>query len=443
MTDDHPKPNPSLARMNALIDRAWLDRGGPDVRFDEFLNVSEIDQGKLKDWISPLIDKDRARARKPDASAQLGLLLGCICANAIVAMEAAGHGARIQYSRGKTTYVGSTIYKPDFLKSKQFIATIDGMVAAGLLVGHTGDRGSGGREQKRSSYWPTQSLLDGLAERGIAAPQVFIGGVPPVVLLYGEDGALQNYDPTANEVVDKIANLRAYNAFISGQELRLTAPAIGGTTINFAATTLRRQFDGSFDHHGRFYGGWWQNVPEAQRSKITINGAATVELDYASFVPRALYHQEGLTFTDDAYAIPEIMAAAQGDCMDWETVRPVVKKVFNFMLNSKKRGGHMGSKAFEGLPPSITRAEAIAAIERAHEPIKHHFFKQEYFVLQKLDSDICEAVMMAGVDAGSPVLPIHDSFIVEVSKAEWLRSEMTKAYRDKLGFDPVIDVPLL
>lgn len=439
MSDDHSKPNPSLARMNALIDHEWIARGGPDVPFDEFLNVSPVDQKKLKAWISPIIDGGRKRARKPDAEEQLGPLLGCICANAIVAMDAAGAGARVEYSRGKTTYIGHTVYKPEFLKSKQLIATIDGMIAAGLLVGHMGDRGSGGREQKQSTYWPTQLLLDGLAGRGIGASQTLTVGERPVVFLYDEDDRLQNYDPTAQEVGGKIANLRAYNAFIDNQALDLPSPDDAPGESDLTAVALRRQFNGSFDLHGRFYGGWWQNVEEAQRSKISINGAATVELDYGSFVPRVLYHWAGVAFPGDAYAIPEIMAAAEADGMAWEAVRPVVKKVFNFMLNAKRRGGHMGSRAFEGLPPSITRAEAIAAIERAHESIKHHFFKQEYFVLQKLDSDICEAVMVAGVDAGIVVLPIHDSFIVESSKEEWLRSEMTKAYREKLGFDPVID----
>lgn len=428
--------NPSLDRMNAGLDRAWAARGGPDVPFDEFLNVSEERQNNLEAWIAPMLDGGRKRARK----AKVGPLLGCICANAIVAMETGGPGARVQYSRAKTSYVGETIYKPKFLTSKQLVGTVDGMISAGLLVGRTGDRGSPGRELKQSTYWPTSLLLDGMRDQGVTAASTERSGEAPVVFLFDQKRSLQSYDAAALEVASKIANVRAYNTFIAAQTLALNLPADASVTPapNLRATSLRRQFNGSFDEHGRFYGGWWQNFPKDARRFITINGAATVELDYASFVARVLYHQERIDYVEDAYEIPEIKAASEADGMAWEEVRPVVKQVFAYMLNAKSRGGHMGSDAFIGLPASISRKDAMAAVERAHAPIKDHFFKQEALVLMKLDSDICEAVIMAGVEASITVLPIHDSFIVDVKHEDWLRNQMIKAYQDKLGFDPII-----
>ena len=52
--------------------------------------------------------------------------------------------------------------------------------------------------------------------------------------------------------------------------------------INLSNRTLRRVFNrDSFEMGGRFYGGWWQNIPSAYRSVITINGYRTVEADYS------------------------------------------------------------------------------------------------------------------------------------------------------------------
>ena len=67
MAEEDPVTNPALARMGAALDHEWLARGGPDVGFDEFLNVTDAQQVALKEWIAPLIDGDRSRARKPDA----------------------------------------------------------------------------------------------------------------------------------------------------------------------------------------------------------------------------------------------------------------------------------------------------------------------------------------------------------------------------------------
>ena len=77
-------------------------------------------------------------------------------------------------------------------------------------------------------------------------------------------------------------------------------------------------------------------VMAARRASITINGEATVELDYSSCHPRLLYHSLGCELEGDAYAIPEIMEAAENDGMDWAEVRRVVKAVFGHMLNSTK-----------------------------------------------------------------------------------------------------------
>ena len=53
---------------------------------------------------------------------------------------------------------------------------------------------------------------------------------------------------------------------------------------------LNRVFNnGTFDHGGRFYGGWWQRVDGKIRKDIRINNLATVEIDYSAIHVIMLY----------------------------------------------------------------------------------------------------------------------------------------------------------
>ncbi|MFZ9080527.1 MAG: hypothetical protein ACO23H_18485 [Alphaproteobacteria bacterium] len=57
---------------------------------------------------------------------------------------------------------------------------------------------------------------------------------------------------------------------------------------------------------GRFYGGWWQNIPKSLRRYLVIDGKRTIELDYANHHPTILYLKEGLEPPIDGYSDPSI-----------------------------------------------------------------------------------------------------------------------------------------
>jgi hypothetical protein len=70
-------------------------------------------------------------------------------------------------------------------------------------------------------------------------------------------------------------------------------------------TAMRRMFTrNKFDHGGRFYGGWWQNIPAYMRRHIVIGDQITVECDYSGIALRTLYAREGLNdIPSDPYDI--------------------------------------------------------------------------------------------------------------------------------------------
>jgi hypothetical protein len=61
--------------------------------------------------------------------------------------------------------------------------------------------------------------------------------------------------------------------------------------IDLSRRTLTRIFtNGSFEEGGRFYRGWWQNVPSEYRQYITIDEGVTTEYDFSQLSPHMLYN---------------------------------------------------------------------------------------------------------------------------------------------------------
>jgi hypothetical protein len=186
--------------------------------------------------------------------------------------------------------------------------------------------------------------------------------------------------------------------------------------------TVRRVFSSStFDQGGRFYGGWWQNIPSFCRSRITLDGKETVELDFKTLHPTILYLLEDLEI-DDAKDLYDIGMP--------NVDRDVIKKCFNAMINA---------------PHELTRKPANIALTKGgptwkeikeailvrHEPIKHCFFKLLGNELQFMDSELAEEVMLHFANQDEPVLPVHDSFIVHHGHKQELENVMSVAFKKK------------
>ena len=73
--------------------------------------------------------------------------------------------------------------------------------------------------------------------------------------------------------------------------------------IDLTRRTLVRIFsEGRFDRGGRFYRGWWQNVPSEDRLCITIAGKKTCEYDYSQLNPHMVYFLRDKELgSEDAY----------------------------------------------------------------------------------------------------------------------------------------------
>lgn len=181
--------------------------------------------------------------------------------------------------------------------------------------------------------------------------------------------------------------------------------------------SLYRVFnDGTFDHGGRFYGGWWQGIPKAYRQFITINGIPTVELDFSNMQISMLYARVGYQLEGDAYFIEGIDGQ----------YRALIKEATLKLINAQDR---MQPPVRSSLPPGWTWKGLQEAIAEKHKPIADYFRSGEGIRLQRIDADIAENVLMQLMGAGVLALPIHDSFIVAEGNAERLRNIMLEAYK--------------
>ena len=197
--------------------------------------------------------------------------------------------------------------------------------------------------------------------------------------------------------------------------------------IDLTKKLLVRIFiNNSFGEGGRFYRGWWQNVPSEYRPFITINSKSTQEHDYSQLNPNMIYslynHELG---SEDAYS--RVIGPEHRD---------VVKEAFNAMfqantsLESKPRGINIDEIG-------MTWKELRQAILNAHKPIKDLFFTGLGNKLQFEDSIMAENVMLQFARMDYPALPVHDSFIMHHAFGNHgeLEEAMRRAFHNRFHRD--------
>ena len=220
--------------------------------------------------------------------------------------------------------------------------------------------------------------------------------------------------------------------------------------VRFNRRTIHRTFnDTQLETGGRFYGGWWENLPKEYRQFIIINGKRTVELDYSSMHPLLVYAQAGLEMPNDAYSgiispkkYPK--TSYENDQDPTKDLRNMIKRSLNAMLNStklmtrpprKRKPKDYGPSDF-----GLTWKEVVDAILEFHHPINDFFFSGIGGRLQRIDSEIAELTMLHFAKHNIPVLPIHDSFIMHAAYENELRGVMDKSFAQVTGFSGKVEI---
>ncbi|MCD8566377.1 MAG: hypothetical protein LRY36_00295 [Alphaproteobacteria bacterium] len=193
--------------------------------------------------------------------------------------------------------------------------------------------------------------------------------------------------------------------------------------IDDSAVRLYRIFaEGRFDRGGRFYRGWWQQVPKDYRQHITIDGQPTVEFDYSRFHISMAYALLGLSLSQDPYK--NVHPAIDED---------IAKYAINAMLNAK--GIVKKHPDFNASTCGMTWEKLIKLLEEIHSPLVQNNMWGTWYglTLQLLDSRLAEKIMLHFVKQDVVCLPIHDSFIVPENHKDELKELMTELYKKEFG----------
>ena len=256
-----------------------------------------------------------------------------------------------------------------------------------------------------------------------------------ILIPYEEDKDTQQWRINLREInacfSRHMLDLRIKDSEVEALQERLLSDS-DKEPIDLTNKVLVRIFiNNSFGEGGRFYRGWWQNVPSEYRPFITINTKSTQEHDYSQLNPNMIYslynHELG---SEDAYS--RVLG---------EEHREVVKEAFNAMFQA--------NTSLESKPKDInldnikmTWKELRQAILNAHKPIKDLFFTGLGNKLQFEDSIMAENVMLQFARMDYPALPVHDSFIMhhafgnDGSKEESeLEEAMRRAFHDRFHRD--------
>ena len=252
------------------------------------------------------------------------------------------------------------------------------------------------------------------------------------------------YDDTP-ETIRMRQILPAYNALLQEKHIdccHLTEPEINrkdGAVIRIGQHDryVKRVFNnGKFNKGGRFYGGFWQQIPSRDREHIRINGQRTVEIDYKALHVVLLYARRGIDYWacsagTDPYAV-------QIDGLKTDAARQLGKLLFLIAINADNeksaykalRKTVRDNRSLE-FPLSLTDsvlANVLAQLRQRHTLIADSLCSGVGIDLQFLDSQMTEALIEYFTDSKIPILTIHDSYIVPHDCATDLRDEMTRVF---------------
>lgn len=257
-----------------------------------------------------------------------------------------------------------------------------------------------------------------------------------------------------NRLADNMrAFLRRYNEFlfntyIDVDEFGYENKSDSELSIDLANKRVRRIFnDLKFKAGGRFFGGWWQNIPEDLRARIIIDRFYTAEYDYSGYHIYLLYAKEGINFRNlhkDAYIYPK--------SNDPHKLRIIYKHLLLCAINAEDRkscllathqeirkGRKRNKDKYPEEIPNL--GDLLNSFKDYHQPIAKYFDFDEGVgpfgpSLQNLDSMIAEDVLVAMTRESLPCLCVHDSFICRVIDGAFLQEVMKKAYLKHLPEGP-------
>ena len=208
---------------------------------------------------------------------------------------------------------------------------------------------------------------------------------------------------------------------------------------------VRRVFNNkSFEQGGRFYGGWWQRIPNSvkihpdtgeaygtkYREHILINDNSCIERDYSGMHILMLYAMEGVDNSEHSGNDPYRLITPAPIGLRRKDIKQALLYAINANDETSAFQAFNNDRGDDG-KPRITKEHfqsLIKAITDTHPLIEKYLFSGIGIRLQFKDSQIAEYVIRQFTDRGLPVLCLHDGFMVQQEHIGLLEEIMDKAF---------------
>ena len=191
----------------------------------------------------------------------------------------------------------------------------------------------------------------------------------------------------------------------------------------------------SFSDGGRFYCGWWQRADTKFRKDIRIDNSPTVEIDHSVLHVILAYAEAGIdywqTTNKDPYDLPVRGINNPEHCRD------ITKLFLLLSLNAsdeqalhKAFRNELNYREYSYSFPNEVLSELLDTITEHHPDISHMICSGAGLRLVNIDSRICDYVIADFVRTDTPILTVHDSFIVQVGGEDRLNQLMKEAFNE-------------
>ena len=437
MMTDEPK-HPFALKAQALAAKLPNQLGDQSWAFEPYLVASNLDAQNLIDLLMDDVCAEWAASlphRKPSRVTEQKFI---DCGSAILAnlMRAKCNKwpTTIGMYRSQGALDREKRYRPQYMTADRFVIVQDWLIKAGHV-----------EMVKRGFNLPghSQTSRFALTEKGEAELEVDewtfadfrVDRGKETIRWKDKNDRLCGYDDTP-ETMAMRACLDEINAKLDATEIDTTRlltihdrkPEYRGRKVR-----LHRVFNrGNFDCGGRFHGGWWQNVKSHVRPAITIDGQHTIEADYRGFNPAVLLAEAGQPIPDDPYS-PIVGPNAPKEFRDH------AKATLAALLNSKS-GKTEEPRNFDSARWGMTAEDFRAKVQDAFPMVPAMLGTDKGMKLQRLESDLAEAIMLHFVRQGHAILPIHDAFIVQANLERELVQVMQDTFKARLRQVPHVKV---
>ncbi|WP_017930028.1 hypothetical protein [Limimaricola hongkongensis] len=345
----------------------------------------------------------------------------------LAAFEAFFLGRPVSYSRN-WNYYGA--HRHPLITYTKVTRAVDQLEAKGLIHHY---RQLPGYLNWQSAFEATTELVAMVQAILEEKPRLRLAPLTQVTILRDAKGKPVDYRRT--RAIDRQdQKTEAFNEAITSANIALPTQSNVVALPNLACP-MARIYNRDFNRGGRYYarGPSWQNTPKDNRRGVTINDEPTVELDFDGMHIAMLYARRGLPISEDCYAIDgwprKLAKVATLTLINATTQRKAQESIAHNGLMSSELGVEPGSAEAK-----IKATALIKAVKARHVAIADSLHSDAGASLMRDDSDMAEIVMTEmTLRKGIIALPIHDSFLVPVSKRADLEEAMIDAAHKVTG----------